>query len=193
MRYTFTRDFYIPKGATKVADKLSDAVAYLSINARGKARATIFVGKQAKPISDYWYGTDERRAAAVKTAFENRRAWQARKVARREERKAFAHTVKIGDIYHTSWGYDQTNVEFFQVVEVRGKHAVLRQIGAEREGYDRGTAKPVKDNFLEPRYVGDDTGAPIRRLIRDGHIKIDDVRYAWPTQAGATHHWTAYH
>jgi hypothetical protein len=195
MRYNFTRDFYVPKGATKVADKLSDAIAYLSINARGKARATIFVGKQAKPISDFWYGTEDRRATAVKAAFENRRAWLARKTARREERKAFAHTVKVGDLYHTSWGYDQTNVEYFQVVEVKGKFAVLREIGAKHidSGFDRGTKTPVKDNFLAPRYDGDDTGRPIRRLIQDGCIKIDDVRRAWPTKVGEAHSWTSYH
>jgi len=26
--------------------------------------------------------------------------------------------VKIGDVFHSSWGYDQTNTEFFKVVEI---------------------------------------------------------------------------
>ena len=26
--------------------------------------------------------------------------------------------VKIGDLYYSSWGYDQTNVEFFKVVKI---------------------------------------------------------------------------
>lgn len=32
--------------------------------------------------------------------------------------------VKVGDIFHTSWGYEQTNNDFFQVVEVVGKQSV---------------------------------------------------------------------
>lgn len=35
----------------------------------------------------------------------------------------------VGDIFYSSWGYDQTNVSFYQVVEKRGKTtAVLREI-----------------------------------------------------------------
>ncbi len=37
--------------------------------------------------------------------------------------------VKIGDLFYTSWGYEQTNVDFFQVVAVKGKTSVLvRQV-----------------------------------------------------------------
>ena len=32
--------------------------------------------------------------------------------------------VKVGDIFETSWGYDQTNVNFFQVVKLVGKTSV---------------------------------------------------------------------
>ena len=32
--------------------------------------------------------------------------------------------VKIGDIFSASWGYDQTNYNFFQVVKLCGKQSV---------------------------------------------------------------------
>lgn len=32
--------------------------------------------------------------------------------------------VKVGDIFFASWGYDQTNVDFFQVVELVGTSSV---------------------------------------------------------------------
>lgn len=38
MPYKMPREFYVPTGATKVAHKLSDAVAYISTNSKGKPR-----------------------------------------------------------------------------------------------------------------------------------------------------------
>jgi len=41
------------------------------------------------------------------------------------------HPIKPGDIFYTSWGYDQTNVDFYQIVSLSGKTGVkVRQIGA---------------------------------------------------------------
>lgn len=96
--------------------------------------------------------------------------------------REFVHSAKVGDIYRTSWGYDQTNVEFFKVVEIRGKFAILREIACASRGDGFGSEKcvPQSGAFLEPRYKGDDQGLPIRRLIQDGRIRIDDVRTAWP-------------
>lgn len=184
MKAHMSREWFVPKGATKVSDKHSDAVAYLSINTKGKPRATVFFGKQSKPIADYWYANEERRAAAVQELFQNRRDTLGRKAKRREERKNFVHNVKVGDIFKTCWGYDQTNVEYFQIIEVKGKFAILREIAQEivETGWLRGRCAPLKDKFLTPRYDGDDRGKPIRRLIQDGYIKIDDVRHASPVK-----------
>jgi hypothetical protein len=39
------------------------------------------------------------------------------------------HGVKVGDVFVMSWGYDQTNVDFFQVVELRGQQKIkIREI-----------------------------------------------------------------
>jgi hypothetical protein len=101
---------------------------------------------------------------------------------RSEKAKAFQHNVKVGDIFNTSWGYDQTNVEFFEVVDVRGKHAILRQIGAASVDDGSGCERTVAQSgaYLEPRHENDRLRKPLRRLIQDGHIKIDDVRTAHP-------------
>ena len=60
--------------------------------------------------------------------------------------------VKVGDIFHYSWGYDQTNCEFFQVTEVKSKTAILRKIGAKSvknsDGFMCCRLSPVKDAFI---------------------------------------------
>lgn len=43
-----------------------------------------------------------------------------------------AHGVKVGDLFCISWGYEQTNNDFFQVVALVGKQSVrVRQVSPE--------------------------------------------------------------
>lgn len=195
MRFKMDRAFYIPKGATKVADKNSDAVAYLYTTASGKLGAMTFVGKQQKPLTHYTYRDAARREEAVKEIFANRQAAMAYKAERHKERTSFVHDYKVGDLFRTSWGYEQTNVEFFEVTEVQGKYLILREIAQKRDstGWERGNCSPKPGHFLEPRYEGDEQGKPIRRLAQKGHVRIDDVRYGWPCTATERAHWTNYY
>ena len=40
-----------------------------------------------------------------------------------------SHNINVGDLFYSSWGYEQTNVDFFQVVELVGKSSVrVRQV-----------------------------------------------------------------
>ena len=65
--------------------------------------------------------------------------------------------VHIGDIFYSSWGYDQTNVDFFQVVDLKGKRtAVVQEINAKSElcGDWSGYTRPIRDAFKdEERYT----------------------------------------
>lgn len=37
--------------------------------------------------------------------------------------------VKVGDIFYASWGYEQTNIDFFQVISLAGESSVrVRQV-----------------------------------------------------------------
>lgn len=62
--------------------------------------------------------------------------------------------VKVGDIFYRSWGYDQTNVNFYQVVELSpsGKTAKLREIGKvyqDETGGPHDRVSADKDNFID--------------------------------------------
>jgi len=41
--------------------------------------------------------------------------------------------VKVGDIFYTSWGYDQTNVEFYKVIRATKSSVWVQQTGQTRE------------------------------------------------------------
>jgi len=59
--------------------------------------------------------------------------------------------VKVGDLFYTSWGYDQTNYDYLIVVSVSktGKTVKARMAGCENVGYETGVniQKPVKEPF----------------------------------------------
>lgn len=47
------------------------------------------------------------------------------RIEARQELKETATGVKIGDLFVLTWGYEQTNNDFFQVVAVKGRNSVL--------------------------------------------------------------------
>lgn len=201
----FPREIWVPKGAVKVTDKQSDAVAYLYEATRlasftPKYGALVFVGKQTKPLWHYTYKNAGVREAAIRQAFLERRASLTYRAGVQAERTGFVHDYKVGDIFRTSWGYEQTNVEYFEVIEVKGKYLILRELqqATKETGWLQGTCIPLPGKFASPRYEGDDRGVPIRRLAQKGHVKIDDVRYGWPIKPDTDGYfrevsWSAYH
>jgi len=80
----------------------------------------------------------------------------AKKQAARDERKAAreaalakGHGYSVGDILYNTWGYDQTNVNFVQVVGAGARSVTVRAIGASviESGFMCGHATPSKDAF----------------------------------------------
>lgn len=66
--------------------------------------------------------------------------------------------VAVGDIFRHSWGYDQTNIDFYQAVRVSPHSVWLRRIGQSTKstGRDCGETVAVKDSFMY-----DDEKSPI--------------------------------
>jgi len=60
--------------------------------------------------------------------------------------------VKIGSVFCMSWGYDQTNVDYFQVVRLTPKGAVLREIASKKvpgtDGFMCCDVRPDVGNFV---------------------------------------------
>jgi hypothetical protein len=186
---------YLPKDAVRVTPKHADAVAYIWADAQnGIPRGALFIGKQSEPIWRYRFRNTAEREKHITEAFAEIKASQDRKAADQAERKAWVHDYKVGDILNTCWGYDQTNREFFEVIEVKGKHLILREIAQVREyqGDMMGVTGPQTGKYI---------GEPIRRLAQRHGVKIDDVRSAdrWSTgtvsgvQMGPALHFSEYH
>ena len=90
---------------------------------------------------------------------------------RKDARKNFVNPAKVGDILEASGGYDQTNVDYYQVTGLIGKKMVeIREIGArsvEGSTYAHGMAdevKPAKDSFKKD-------SEPLRRVVKGSSYK----------------------
>ncbi|QED72588.1 hypothetical protein FTV92_26515 (plasmid) [Escherichia coli] len=100
-------------------------------------------------------------------------------------------TVSVGDVFVSSWGYEQTNVNFYQVISVHGKKTVtVREVRASvlltrsMSGYKT----PLLNDFC---------GEPLKRRVRDCYsvpaIEIESFEMAYKTQPEEKHEFTSYY
>lgn len=96
---------------------------------------------------------------------------EERKKAKAEARKNMVNPFKVGDVLYDSWGYDQTNIDFYQVVAVGPKSVKIREIGqvvTKEAGYLCEYVAPDVDNFVGEAqtktlqmYLAYETGQPV--------------------------------
>lgn len=68
------------------------------------------------------------------------------KAKAREEARNFQHGYQVGDILYASWGYDQTNVDFYQVTRLIGSKMIEIQM-IESKDAGREKVMPVPNRF----------------------------------------------
>ena len=77
-------------------------------------------------VKKVWYGYADEDAA--RQAIEGKAVAKAAKTEPKAE-KVNKYGVKVGDLFYSSWGYEQTNVDFFQVIALVGETSVrVRQV-----------------------------------------------------------------
>ena len=185
------REWYIEKGSEMVKDEESTAVAYTS-ERNGNLYGMGFRGRAGKPAWQYRFGTEARRDEYIKAFFESTCANEAYKREQQTKKKSFKHDLKVGDVLYTSWGYDQTNVEFFQVTRTTEKCVDVARISgctvSSSHGCDR--VKPCKDSFITEGYGCE--SYQNKRVSQYG-IRISECRTAWKYEKGdeGTHQTSA--
>lgn len=122
MRFILDRNFYIPKDATPITRDGINGIVYTYKDRADRFSAIAFRGKAQKPEWHYIYRNEESRQQAINHFFNclasSAKFNQELRQEREEGAKAFGQTIKAGDYFSTSWGYDQTNIDFLIVVSV---------------------------------------------------------------------------
>jgi hypothetical protein len=180
-RPRLTRESRIPPGSTPEADPNSDAIVYLYSDG-SRYCGVAFVGRASKPRWHYAFGTEASRRAEIDRLFaERRRAKEARSVRSR------AHSLRLGQILVSSWGYEQTNVQFYQVTRVLPASVEAREIASEQHeeppGSMCGTCTPIAHSFIgEPK---------VYRADGTNFIRVRTYVRASPWD-GSPRHWSSY-
>jgi hypothetical protein len=169
------REFHIPQGATKVCHKLSDAVAYAYTDKQSRPCVRVFFGKQTKPVAAHYYRSEVEREAHVTKIFAQRAEVLNVKQQWKDERQNAPRGLEVGDILVCSWGYEQTNVDFYKVLRLIGDKSVeIISIGSKRA--DRETGNSMADYCTADPSIT--KGEPLIRRATNGSVKIKDYSTA---------------
>lgn len=189
---------WIPNNYQLIAkDERYGFEVYSFTHENGHLYAIAYGGKRTKSDWHYRFKNEAQLKAKIEETLSGFMAWDERKAKYKKERNK-PHDVKIGDIFKCSWGYDQTNIDFYQCIKVSGAFIEVREIGqmAEETFSMQGECVPCIDAFI---------GEPMRKKVAmygdEPAIKIYSFASAYRMKPIAkignksifeSSHWTAY-
>lgn len=120
-----------------------------------------------KPEFNYRFRTKERMIEFIEQFISQkleRLKWkEERKQAIQKAKEEMKHSFEVGQILYDSWGWEQTNIDFYQVLEVKPKSVIISKISGsyaknQESGYSSMSAfvVPNRNSFI---------GEPIRKPI----------------------------
>jgi hypothetical protein len=113
----------------------------------------------------------------------------------KEGGEKMSEQITVGDVFVSKWGYDQTNVDFYEVVGVTasGKSVWLRYL--QKTVVD----ETVGTDFVSP-VAGSAAGDKFRKTLQPAlsgsfpeWVKVSSFQNAYKTEWDATHGQTAWH
>ena len=126
-----------------------------------------FKGTAYKPFFHYRFKNIEQRIDFINRQIETLKSYESERKASRKSPPASDYFM-IGDVLYTSWGYDQTNVDWYQVTKVKGKSIWLRKIAensSDAGNCSSGYTQPRRNLFI---------GGEFRKTVqKDGYISAD--------------------
>jgi hypothetical protein len=157
-------------------------------SASGYTTLMMWSGKSMRPFYYYSVLSREDGMKAVEKAVAQHKAHAERKAKDAAERKAAREAarknVKVGALYCASWGYEQTNVNFYEVVKVSktGATVWLREVAATCAN-DSGTqVKPCPGKFLSDK--------ELKRRVCGKSVRVHSSANAYLTTPDETHYRT---
>lgn len=129
---------------------------YRSDSIKGHPCVKIWINNQSHAFANYSFRSPENREKYIEEQKANAKAnaenKAMRQMAKQKANAEFINPYKAGDIYYSSWGYEQTNIDWYQVTRVDGKTVYIRPIAAhvQETGFMTGPSEPVRDHFTGP-------------------------------------------
>lgn len=156
MTYIEKRKLYYPLNAEIIERKDIGLFIAQYDHLKGKA-LVIFEGRKSKPSVYFAYPNEDRRKYAldnfVKKAEENANRYNG-------------NNLEVGDILVYSWGYEQTNIDFFKVVRKTEKSVAIVEIGKNAIG-----SRGFMSNDVEPN-PEIEKGKPVTRRVNNDFVSM---------------------
>ena len=151
-----------------------------------------WIGKAQKPTQYYAFSTTKLRSEFIERLKEIEDEKEVLKQKRKEEKvknkAAMLERIQVGTILCYSWGWEQTNCDFFQVVSKKESKIQMRPIGhklLENSGGSSmsGYAVPIPNEF-----IGDEV---ITKIVNAYGVSMGHG-IASPTEPGEKHYVSWY-
>ena len=150
-----------------------------------------------KILWNYRFKTEQERETYIQKFEAKQKTFEQEQEERKqkfsEAKKNMVNPFKVGDLLYDSWGWEQTNIDFYQVVEVGTKSVKIRSIGqnmVRATGWASELVYPKKDDFQgEPE-------TKILQMFSDGRPYIKSPHRGsitpWTNKAGEGVHQSHY-
>ena len=128
-----------------------------------------FSGMRCKPDYAYRFASPEAAEAHRTTWLASKSATADEKRARVERRREAGQQLAVGDVLVESWGYEQTNYDYYQVTRKLGARSVeIRELAKDKTynaGAMAGECVPIKGRFV---------GEPMTKRVNElGGVKVN--------------------
>ncbi len=140
---------WIPENSTEIVHPDGLGVVYHYTSKEGKTCAVAYAGKAMKSS---WHNSfpyrdlekaNQRRQEKTAEFFANLEGHKKLQADYKAERSK-PHDFKVGEIIYNSWGYDQTNIDYYEIVKTSSHFVWLRPIASAvtETGFMSGDSKP---------------------------------------------------
>lgn len=181
------RGSYLPKEVrdTEPVNPEGTDLAIWKYEYGDKFVAIAFAGKSNKPLWHNSFRTEAARERHIDETIADRKSRFQWKQERQQARREWHHNLKEGDILYSSWGYDQTNVDFYQVTKVIDKMVVIREVASNVVSGDGSSESVVA---VPNRFVGDAMKKIPTGTGNDvGKIRLTSFSWAYPWDGKPKH------
>lgn len=182
--------FSIHQGPPQDAERYKTLAWVRNVERVNFVTLKVWRGKALKPFAYYSFSSaakaDEWLEGCKRMVDRDEAVKVERKAAKSDAVAKMRAEIKVGTILHYSWGYDQTQCEYFEVIERRGAVAVIREIGSR--------TKEGSESFMSDSQIpmpGKFIGPPLRKIIGAYGIAMDHGT-ATPTDPNKAHYRSWY-
>lgn len=114
-------------------------------------------------------------------------AYEAERKAKKAElMKSMNHPFKIGQVLYDSWGWEQTNIDFYEIVEIKNKSIVIREIASKYAPSENQKGISSMAAYVEPvpgAYVGEPQLKKINVMLSgESHSYYIKSEHGWISQ-----------